>query len=509
MPLTWHPVEFEFSDVSMPAEPYVADPPAVTFTHPSGERVALPTFLMGEDAYAVRFAPPLPGSWTYNVSAPAFDLETSGSFDVEHAPGDHGLHRHGYLTPGDRCLRHADGTPFFWLADTAWAAGTRATIEEWTRYLDYRAEQGFTAVQVNALRQHDGSRPHDRLPFGPDWERSTPDPAYFAHLDRLVAMAHERGIVPALVALWFDYAPNANTEWGLADEKRHPHSPAQARQLGRYLGARYGAYGATWLVSGDSYFEADFLPTYRAAGEALGTACQYPLRTAHQPGGQSTPSIVNDEPWLDFHMYQSGHTTDLTQPARQARECRLLHPTRPVLNGEPCYADMGAHDPDRRFTREEVRAAAWLSVLGGANAGVTYGALGVWPWHRAGDEFEAAGSWGEPKPWDEAMELPSADDYGRLREILVPLAFEALSPRPDMLADVSPAVVAVLPEVVLCYLVDGQAITLHEVPPLADAAWVDPVTGDRSAAAYERDGRDLSVAAPPADGDALFVGTRV
>ena len=508
MPATWHPVELEFADVSMPDESDAAEAPTVTFSHPSGERVTVPTFPTGEGAYAVRFAPPLPGGWTYEVVAPAVGLEETGSIVVEDGPGEHALHRHGYLTAGERCLRHADGTPFFWLADTAWAAGTRATIEEWERYLEYRADQGFSAVQVNALRQHDGSRPHDRLPFGDDWDLSRPDPAYFDHLDRLVAMAHDRGMVPALVALWFDYVPDANVEWGLEDDRRHPHSPEAARRLGRYLGARYGAYGAVWLVSGDSYFEEAFLPTYRAAGEALGAACQYPVRTAHQPGGQSTPAIVNDEPWLDFHMYQSGHTTDLTRPARQARECRLLHPARPVLNGEPCYADMGAHEPDRRFTREEVRAAGWLSVLGGANAGVTYGALGVWPWHRDGDEFEAAGRWGEPKPWAEAMELPSADDYGRLRELLAPFALESLSPRPDMLAD-DEAAAAVLPGAVLCYLVAGREITLREVPSLATATWVDPATGDRVAAEHERDGRDLTVAPPSFDGDALFVGTRI
>jgi hypothetical protein len=57
--------------------------------------------------------------------------------------------RHGpvRLSENRRYLAHADGTPFFWLADTCWNGPLRSTDEEWEQYLSVRAAQKFTAVQ--------------------------------------------------------------------------------------------------------------------------------------------------------------------------------------------------------------------------------------------------------------------------------------------------------------------------------------------------------------------------
>jgi hypothetical protein len=503
----WHPVELTFEGDDPPDDPYGEAILDVRFEHESGAAVTVPGFHDGGDTFRARFAPPDTGTWSWESVTDDPGLEDAGSFEAEAGDGGTPLHDHGYLVAGERALYHADGDPFFWLADTAWAASTRATLDEWAEYLDRRVDQGYNVVQVNALRQFDGSRPHDRIPFE-DWDVSRPNHDYFRHLDDLVAMAHERGVVPALVALWFDYA-GANLDWGIPAEYRHEHTPEQARALGRYLGARYGAYGAAWLVSGDSEFDESRLAVYRAAGEALGEACQFPLRTAHQPGGQNTPAIVNDEDWLDFHMYQSGHTHDLGVPESQARVNRALHPARPVLNGEPCYADMQEYGGDEVFDRETVRAAGWLSVLAGANAGLTYGALGIWPWHREGDTFEAADRWGDPKPWDEALELPSADDYGRLADLLSGRAVHELSPRPDLLAgSETDEAAAVTPDAVLVYLRDGRAVTLHDAPPVESWEWVDPASDDAVTVEATGSGRDIDVDAPPFDGDAVLTGRR-
>lgn len=505
----WHPVELEFSASEPHDDPFGVDDLEVTVSHPSGERFTVPGFWDGEETFKARFVPTKPGRWRWESAAADPALCETGDVVVEPGNSDRPLHVHGYLTPGNHTFRHADGTPFFWLADTAWTASTRATLEEWEHYLDYRDEQGYNAVQVNALRQHDGSVPHDRLPFGDEWDLDQPNLDYFQHLDELVSMCHERGIVPALVALWFDYAPGANLDWGVDADRRHHHTPEQARRLGRYLGARYGAYGATWLVSGDSEFNEECVEVYRAAAEGLGEACQYPLRTAHQPGGQSTPTIVNEEPWLDYHMYQSGHTHDLTVPERQAIECRMLEPTRPVLNGEPCYAEMNAYGTDELLDRDLVRAAAWISILSGGNVGITYGVLGIWPWHRAGDTFEGADVWGEPNSWDESLTAASGDDYARVKSIISSLAFQTLSPRSDLLESASTGeVAAVLADAVIVYLTDGRNIELQDAPAMTAGVWYDPATGAEESVEFERDGRMVDIPAPSYEGDAVFIGYR-
>lgn len=510
MATTWHPHEVTLTAATAPSGAYERFPVA-RFEHESGATYEVPGFWDGGDVYRVRFAPPATGTWEWAVDDGDAGVRESGSFEAAAGEGETALHEHGFLRADGRALVHADGTPFFWLADTAWAAGTRATPAEWERYLDERVAQGYDVVQVNALAQHDASLPHDRLPFGEDWDLDAPDPAYFRALDGLVAAAHERGVVPALVALWFDYVPGTNADWGFPEEKRHQMTGAQARDLGRYLGARYGAYGAVWLVSGDSDFDETSLAVYRAAAEGLGEACTHPLLTAHQPGSQVTPEAVNEEPWLDFHLYQSSHTDDLDLPAEMARDCRALDPPRPVVNGEPCYDGMYNRDPAAHIGRETVRAAGWVSVLGGGNAGLTYGALGVWNWHREGDEFPPADHWGDPPGWEAALSLPSARDYGRLRRLLSTYEVVDLDPRPGLLADDRPGeAAAVLPDAVLVYLREGRAVTLRD-PPAADHEWVDPATGRRADAAVsaaDAGAGTVAVAAPPFGGDALLVGER-
>ena len=506
---TWHPVEIELESDELPADPYLDEVVEARFEHRSGEVVTIPGFWSGGSTVGIRFVPPKPGTWHWTTESADPALRSDGTISVEQSTSDRPLHNHGYLEARGRVLTHADGTPFFWLGDTAWTASTRATIDEWERYLTYRDEQGYNVVQINALRQHDGSRPHDRLPFGDDWDLSTPNPDYFDYLDELVAMCHQRGIVASLVALWFDYVPGANVDWGVPDERRHEVTHEQARALGRYLGARYGAYGATWLVSGDSEFNQECVAVYREAGEALGEACQYPLRTAHQPGSQVTPAIVNEEAWLDYHMCQSGHTHDLKVPEQQMIESRLLDPARPVLNGEPCYAEMNAYATDDLLDRDTVRAAGWLSVLSGGNAGLTFGVLGIWPWHREGDTFEGANVWGEPNPWEESLTAPSADDYARIQRVVSPLAFETLSPQPGMLEEKATGeMVAILRDAILVYLADGREIDLRNAPPLMSGTWVDPATGDREDASFTQDEDAVSIEEPPFTGDAVFVGSR-
>lgn len=505
MVTTWRPLELTF-ETDGPSEPHGADRPTVSFRHPSGETYDVPAFPDGEGTFRVRFAPPRSGEWTWRADSADPALRDDGSFEATDGESDHALHEHGHLRADERILRHADGTPFFWLGDTVWSASSRATPEEWAEYLDRRAEQGYNVIQMNALPQHDATKPHDRLPFGEEWDLDAPDPAYFRALDELVATAHERGFVPALVALWFDYVPDTNADWDYVYDERRPMTAEQARAFGRYLGARYGAYGAVWLVSGDSDFSETSLRVYRAAAEGIRESCTNPVRTAHQPGGQTTPEALNDEDWLDFHTYQSGHSRDLGRPARLAREHRALDPPRPVLNGEPCYEDMYNQRPEDRFGREIVRAAGWLSVLGGATVGITYGALGLWSWHREGGTFEAGERWGEPDPWREALAYESGEDYARLRRILSGFDAATLEPRDLLESDRPEEVAAVASDAVFVYLADGRDVSLGDVPAVETFEWIDPATGE-TAAASAREGDDgVDVAAPEFEGDALLVG---
>jgi len=55
-----------------------------------------------------------------------------------------------------RHLERPDGTPFFYLADTAWELFHRLSVEDAGRYLQDRAAKGFTVIQAVVLAELDG-----------------------------------------------------------------------------------------------------------------------------------------------------------------------------------------------------------------------------------------------------------------------------------------------------------------------------------------------------------------
>ena len=55
------------------------------------------------------------------------------------------------VSENKRFLCLEDGSPFFWLGDTAWELFHRLSLEEAERYFQVRAKQGFTVTQTVAL----------------------------------------------------------------------------------------------------------------------------------------------------------------------------------------------------------------------------------------------------------------------------------------------------------------------------------------------------------------------
>jgi hypothetical protein len=95
-----------------------------------------------------------------------------------------------------RFLVTEDGRPFFWLGDTAWELFHRATREDADRYLRNRARLRFTVIQAVALAEMDGLNVPNTYGERPlrDNDPATPNDAYFAHVDWIVARANTLGL---------------------------------------------------------------------------------------------------------------------------------------------------------------------------------------------------------------------------------------------------------------------------------------------------------------------------
>ena len=228
-----------------------------------------------------------------------------------------------------RFLVREDGTPFFYLADTAWELFHRLDRKQAIEYLDKRASQKYTAVQAVALAELDGisdPNPYGKLPLtsrDPARPAVTPgaNPAkadeydYWDHVDFIVDEANRRGIYVGLLPTWGRWMPHPN-----ARSSEVIFTGDNARKYGEFLGKRYANKGIIWILGGDR-LATGYENVWRAlaAGIATGVSGREDysavLMSYHPNGGGASSAWFHDDEWLDFNMHQTGHG----RPRRFAR----------------------------------------------------------------------------------------------------------------------------------------------------------------------------------------------
>ncbi|MGT2666645.1 apiosidase-like domain-containing protein [Streptococcus rifensis] len=336
-----------------------------------------------------------------------------------------------------------DGKPYFYLADTCWSAFTNATEEDWAYYVDYRKRQGFNTIQVNLLWQWDASTPtFDIMPFalGPSkhFDFTKPNPAYFDRVARMLKTAQDKDMQVALVLLWCNYIPNT---WAQAfNFNRHPFPIDQIEAYVTDVVERFDQYDPIYVISGDTDFpDEETIAYYERALNQVKKCSPDALTTLHLCGPDSDlPASLEQNPNLDFYTFQSGHDVTSPQVIAKLTERFRRKKKRPVLNAEPCYEMMG-FGPGQygRFRRFDVRKAAWQSVLGGANAGITYGAHGIWSWYVPDipHDTQSYMVFDRPYPWQDALRFEGANDYVYLKTFMESHGFERLRPCRDKIAN--------------------------------------------------------------------------
>jgi hypothetical protein len=327
----------------------------------------------------------------------------------------------GLISVRDGCFEQS-GKPTFLLADTAWNAFSGATDDEWRLYLRHRSQQGFNAALVSLLPiLHDRSQrtPAGPLPFDEGlvraqgrWELNS---QFFDTVAARIEQAAEAGITCGLVLLWVNYVEGT---WG---SERTPGFVMPEDVQRQYLAALQRVVperGALLIVSGDAGFApGPEIGTYAAFSELVRKIWPHNLITYHSAPDAVLPPEL--ESMADVLIFQSGHHGEHPERARTlARRYRAMASGRPVMNAEPAYEAHRVGGGVGRFGRAGVRRQIWESVVGGASAGVAYGAHGLWGWHRNGDPFTSVHFSGTPLDWREALFLPGADDAVACRRIV-------------------------------------------------------------------------------------------
>ncbi len=139
-----------------------------------------------------------------------------------------------------RFLAKNDGSPFFWLGDTAWELFHRLTRADIAAFLACRARQGFTVIQAVALAEFEGltvPNLEGNLPL--EFTDGLPAPGkplepYWELVDFAIDEAEKLGLYIALLPTWGD---KFNRKWGVGPEI---FNAANAYDYALWLAKRYG-----------------------------------------------------------------------------------------------------------------------------------------------------------------------------------------------------------------------------------------------------------------------------
>jgi hypothetical protein len=333
------------------------------------------------------------------------------------------------VSQNHRYLEYEDGSPFFYLGDTAWELFHRLNREEADRYLANRAAKGFTVIQAVVLAELDGLK--DPNPYGDtplaDSDPTKPNEAYFRHVDTIVNKAQELGLFVGMLPTW-------GNRW----KRGGIFTPENAEVYGQFLGRRYRDKPIIWILGGDHNPDND---RERAIIESMAHGLKdgdggNHLITYHPRGPGLSSDYWHKADWLDFNMYQSSHAARDHDNGLFAEHDYALEPPKPTLDGEPRYEmiTVGFYnanaDPDVRFDAYDVRQAAYWSLLAGA-CGHTYGHGSVWQMWQPGRKPVLWAS----TPWQESLDHPGASQMGHVRRLFESRPFHRLVPDQSIVLD--------------------------------------------------------------------------
>jgi hypothetical protein len=519
----WGRWEGRFESAADHADPLQGVDLRVELTAPSGARRTIAAFWDGGRNWRARFCPDEQGTWTYRtqcLGAVDHGLDgRSGSLACVAYEGDNPLYRHGVirLAPSRRHLEYADGTPFFYLADTGWNGPLRSTAEEWEVYLTDRAGKGFTAVQyaTTQWRTAPGDVEGHLAYLGK--EHIGIDPAFFQRFDQRVDAINAHGLLAVPLMLHAGPDTLLNAGYSLPED--------QIVVLARYMVARYGAHYVLWDLVGEPMLPTAEVPErWRRIGRAVfGGGAHLPVVVHPHPRDGLALETFGAETWLDIVGYQSGHSTS-DEVLRWLVEGPpstdwALEPTRPFINLEPPYEGFVGPGDDgvtrKPLDTAAVRRSTYWSLLVSPTAGVTYGGHGVWGWDDGSGPPFGHPNVGTPLPWREALGLPGSWEMQHLASLMASLSWWRLMPAPALLArqpgkdHVKSHVAAARTDdgsLALVYMPHemGVDLRLDSLQQPLRGTWFDPRTGARREVNARVPGGEWGVATPGA-GDWVLI----
>ncbi len=365
---------------------------------------------------------------TVKLLATLLLMMMASNMKAEQKPWEHGRLQ---VSDNRRFLQHVDGTPFFWLGETAWLMPERLNREEVAYYLDKAHDAGYNMTQVQVLNDVPSINVYGQPSHDQQGNLLTKaDYGYWDHMDYIVSQAEQRGIYVGMVCIWGGVV------------KAGKLSVEQAKTYGRFLANRYkDRPNIIWIIGGD--IQGDIkTDVWETLATTIKTIDKNHLMTYHPRGRYTSARWWSQAAWIDFHTFQSGHRrygqrmNDKNYPIPDNMEednwmyvdsTWAYKPMKPVIDDEPIYEGIpkGLHDPNEGIWQAcDVRRYAYWSVFAGS-CGHTYGHNAIMQFYKPG--YPSA--YYNKKVWTEALEDPGFNQMKHLKRLM--LAFPYFERVPD------------------------------------------------------------------------------
>lgn len=489
----WDKHEIEFQSSKTYDNPiYDVKDFKITFTAPSGREKTVRGFWDGSSDWKVRFQPDEIGTWKWKSECSDKNNsglhDKSGEFKVIENNGSDAIFQKGAVQhePGKYYLSHEDGTPFFWLACTAWNGALKSTDEEWEHYLNQRKANHYNVIQLVTTEWRGCDKNAEGLTAieGTGYIRIHPD--FFKRIDQKIDEANAKGFVVSPVVLWalpFGEGRHLSPGYTLPLE--------EAVLLAKYIVARYQGNHVVWSLGGDGkYFNEQELK-WKEIGRRVFNDIDHAPATLHPHGSSWVGDIYVQEDWYNLMGYQSSHNNgekvvNWINKGPMTQMWSKLKPM-PYINMEPNYEEIGF-----RITAEDVRNASYWSIFATPIAGVTYGANGIWPWLQPGERILNHSDKGGVTGWRKSIEFPGSIQMGYLAEFVNSLEWWKLFPANEILAEQSgettynhwvSVVKSADDETIVAYIPKKAEVKLFNPKGYRySAEWFNPVTNKYSEA---------------------------
>ena len=489
----------------------------VIFTSPSGSTHQINGFWDGGNHFKVRFCPDEIGTWNYESHCS--DKENTGlgslrgSFNCVDNNSNELIYQKGSIqrVPGNYYLSYSDGTPFFYVACTAWNGALKSTDEEWDIYLDQRKRNHYNVIQFVTTQWRGCEKDsYGEVAFTGSGKISL-NPGFFKRMDKKIDEINAKGLIAAPVLLW---ALPVGEGRHLSPGYYLPEN--EAILLARYMVARFGGHQVIWILGGDGRYTREYEQRWKRIGREVFDGNHPGVVAQHPHGSLWIGEEYKEEHWLDIVGYQSSHNNNerivnWINKGPMATTWDKL-PPRPIMNLEPNYEEIRFY-----ITAEDVRNASYWSIFATPLSGITYGANGIWPWiQEQGELIENHGNPGGkgPSTWDQSIDFPGSLQIGYLSSLIQSYPWSLLKPSLQLLAhqpgkEVFNHFISVVAtddrSLIMAYTPIQQEIRLHlEKDRHYRTQWFDPI-GNTYQEAHGQKREHLVVFDPPKTQDFVLI----